>query len=61
LLLAQDVQNVMSTGEAISFWVLGPLALFGALGMIFARNAVHSALFLVLTMLSLGVLYMARS
>ncbi len=60
LVLAQDVQNQMSTGEAISFWVLGPLALLGALGMIFARNAVHSALFLVLTMLSLGVLYMVQ-
>jgi NADH-quinone oxidoreductase subunit J len=60
MVLAQDVQNVMSTGEAISFWVLGPVALLGALGMIFARNAVHSALFLVLTMLSLGVLYMVQ-
>ncbi|MFI7677700.1 NADH-quinone oxidoreductase subunit J [Actinophytocola sp. NPDC049390] len=58
--LAQGVQNEMSTGESISFWVLGPLALLGALGMIFARNAVHSALFLVLTMLSLGVLYMVQ-
>ncbi|MCT2583082.1 NADH-quinone oxidoreductase subunit J [Actinophytocola gossypii] len=58
--LAQDVQNTMSTGESIAFWVLGPLALFGALGMIFARNAVHSALFLVLTMLSLGVTYMVQ-
>jgi NADH-quinone oxidoreductase subunit J len=58
--LAQGVQNQMSTGEAISFWVLGPLALFGALGMIFARNAVHSALFLVLAMLGLGVLYMVQ-
>jgi NADH-quinone oxidoreductase subunit J len=58
--VAQGVQNVMSTGEAVSFWVLGPLALLGALGMIFARNAVHSALFLVLTMLSLGVLYMVQ-
>jgi NADH-quinone oxidoreductase subunit J len=59
--LAQGgVQNVMSTGEATSFWVLGPLALFGALGMIFAKNAVHSALFLVLTMLCLGVMYMVQ-
>ncbi|MGH3878796.1 MAG: NADH-quinone oxidoreductase subunit J [Actinophytocola sp.] len=58
--LAQGVQNTMSTGEAVSFWVLGPLALFGALGMIFAKNAVHSALFLVLTMLSLGVMYMVQ-
>jgi len=58
--LAQGVQNQMSTGEAASFWVLGPLALLGALGMIFARSAVHSALFLVLTMLVLGVLYMVQ-
>jgi len=60
LILAQDVQNTISTGEAVAFWVLGPLALFGALGMIFAKNAVHSALFLVLTMLSLGALYMIQ-
>ncbi|OLF15333.1 NADH:ubiquinone oxidoreductase subunit J [Actinophytocola xanthii] len=50
----------MSTGEATSFWVLGPLALLGALGMIFAKNAVHSALFLVLTMLCLGIMYMVQ-
>ncbi|RZS44461.1 NADH dehydrogenase subunit J [Herbihabitans rhizosphaerae] len=50
----------VSTGEAIAFWVLGPVALAGALGMIFARNAVHSALWLVLTMLSLGVMYMVQ-
>jgi len=60
LVLAQGVQNQLSTGESISFWVLGPLALLGGLGMIFARNAVHSALFLVLTMLSIGVLYMVQ-
>jgi NADH-quinone oxidoreductase subunit J len=58
--LAQGVQNQMSNGEATAFWVLGPLALLGALGMIFARNAVHSALFLVLTMLCLGVTYMVQ-
>jgi NADH-quinone oxidoreductase subunit J len=50
----------LTTGEAAAFWVLGPLALLGALGMIFAKNAVHSALFLVLTMLSLGVIYMVQ-
>jgi NADH-quinone oxidoreductase subunit J len=52
--------DVFSTGEAIAFWILGPLALLGALGMVFARNAVHSALFLALTMLCLGALYMAQ-
>jgi len=59
MILAQAATQV-STGEAVSFWILGPLALGGGLGMIFARNAVHSALFLVLTMLSLGVLYMVQ-
>jgi NADH-quinone oxidoreductase subunit J len=50
----------VSTGEAVSFWILAPLVLGGALGMIFARNAVHSAMFLVLTMLGLGVMYMVQ-
>ena len=50
----------VSTGEAVAFWVLGALSLAGGLGMIFARNAVHSALWLVLTMLSLGVLYLVQ-
>src|ERR1700749_2898661 len=50
----------ISPGETIAFWVLGPLALLGALGMLFSRNAVHSALWLVVTMLSLGMLYMAQ-
>jgi NADH-quinone oxidoreductase subunit J len=57
--LAQSNEH-LSTGESIAFWILGPMALGGGLGMIFARNAVHSALFLVLTMFSLGVLYMVQ-
>jgi NADH-quinone oxidoreductase subunit J len=52
---------VISTGEAVVFWVLGPVALAGALGMVFSRNAVHSALWLVTTMLSLGVFYVVQS
>src|SRR3954467_6576786 len=52
--------DVISTGEAVTFWILGPIALLGGLGMVFARNAVHSALFLAMTMLSLGGLYMAQ-
>jgi NADH-quinone oxidoreductase subunit J len=50
----------MSTGESVAFWILGPVALAGGLGMIFSRNAVHSALWLVMTMLSLGVIYMVQ-
>ena len=52
--------DVISTGEAVTFWILGPIALLGGLGMVFARNAVHSALFLAMAMLSLGGLYMAQ-
>lgn len=52
--------DTIGLGEMIAFWVLGPLALAGGLGMVFARNAVHSALWLVLTMLSLGALYLVQ-
>ena len=51
---------VIGTGEAVVFWVLGPIALLGALGMVLSRNAVHSALWLVNTMLALGVFYVVQ-
>ncbi|MBG0565271.1 NADH-quinone oxidoreductase subunit J [Actinoplanes aureus] len=60
LVLAAAVGQV-STGEAVAFWVLGPLAVIGALGMVLARNAVHSALWLVVTMLCLGFLYVVNA
>ena len=60
LAAAADTSVRMGTGEAVVFWVLGPLALAGALGMVFSRNAVHSALWLVVTMLSLGVFYVVQ-
>jgi NADH-quinone oxidoreductase subunit J len=49
-----------SVGQAWTFWLLAPLAVIGALGMVLARNAVHSALWLVLVMLALGVLYVVQ-
>jgi NADH-quinone oxidoreductase subunit J len=51
----------VSTGEACAFWILGSIAVIGALGMVLARNAVHSALWLVLTMLCLGFLYVVNA
>ena len=48
------------TGEAVTFWLLSPLAVLGALGVLFSKKAVHSALLLALTMLSLAVLYLAQ-
>ncbi|MFV2019180.1 NADH-quinone oxidoreductase subunit J [Micromonospora sp. LOL_023] len=50
----------VSTGEAVTFWILAPIALLGAIGTVWARNAVHSALWLVLTMLCLGVFYVVQ-
>jgi NADH-quinone oxidoreductase subunit J len=57
LAAAGDVKG----GEAVAFWILGPLALIGAIGMVWARNAVHSALFLVVTMMCLGVFYIVQA
>ncbi|MBV9312922.1 MAG: NADH-quinone oxidoreductase subunit J [Pseudonocardia sp.] len=57
---ATDNGGPVGLSEAIAFWILGPMALAGALGMVFARNAVHSALWLALAMLNLGALYMAQ-
>ena len=48
------------TGEAVLFWVLGPLAVLGALGLVFAKKAVHAALGMALTMIILGVFYIAQ-
>src|SRR3954453_13415896 len=44
-------------GEAIAFWILGPVSLAGAIGMVLFRNAIHSALSLVATMMCLGAFY----
>ena len=52
---------MIGTAETVVFWVLGPVALAGALGTVLSRNAVHSALWLVTTMLSLGVFYVVQS
>ncbi len=58
--LAADAITRTSTGEAVTFWLLGTLALVGAIGVVLAVNAVYSAMFLALTMLSLAVFYMVE-
>jgi NADH-quinone oxidoreductase subunit J len=57
-LLAADVISRTSTGEAVTFWLLGTLALIGALGVVMAANAVYCAMSLALTMIILAVFYM---
>jgi NADH-quinone oxidoreductase subunit J len=46
--------------EAIAFWVLGAVALAGAIGVVAAPKAVYSAIFLASTMISLAMLYVAQ-
>jgi NADH-quinone oxidoreductase subunit J len=52
---------VQNTGEAAVFWICGALAVLGALGMLFSRKAVHSALFLAMTMINLAIIYVSLS
>lgn len=49
-----------STGEAFQFWVLGTIAVLGALCTVFMKRAVHSALCLAGTMIILAVFYLAN-
>ncbi len=51
----------LGTGETVVFWVCAVLSVIGALGLILSRRAVHSALWLALTMISLAVLYIANA
>lgn len=46
--------------EAILFWVLAPIAVGAALGLVLARSAVHAALLLAVVMLSLAAFYTAE-
>jgi len=48
---------VLSGWEAVFFWVFSIAALFTGLLMIMARNAVHSALFLISTLVSVAALF----
>jgi len=50
-----------STHEAIVFWVLAPVAVVSALGMVLVRSAVHSAVLLAVVMLSLAAFYTAEA
>jgi NADH-quinone oxidoreductase subunit J len=50
----------MSYAEAWLFWLIAPLMVLGALGLLFARKAVHAALCMAFVMVNLGVLYLAQ-
>src|SRR4051794_41694544 len=46
--------------EAVVFWILAPLSVVCALGLVFARSAVHAAVLLAAVMLSLAAFYTAE-
>ncbi|MFD7435833.1 NADH-quinone oxidoreductase subunit J [Streptomyces sp. NPDC059861] len=57
---AQLAAYTTSTGEAVQFWILGTVAVIGALCTVFMKKAVHSALCLAGTMIILAVFYLAN-
>ena len=49
------------TGAEFAFWLLAPVMILAALGMILAKKPVHSALCLAMVMISLAVQYAAQN
>ncbi|MFE1167748.1 NADH-quinone oxidoreductase subunit J [Nocardiopsis sp. NPDC058789] len=47
----------IGSGEATVFWVLGTIVVLGALGVVFSRKAVHSAMSMALAMVGLAIFY----
>ena len=51
---------LIQTPEAVMFWVLAPVAVLAALGMLLVKKAVHSALLLAWVMITLALFYIAQ-
>lgn len=58
--LAAEGLSRTPTWEGVTFWVLGAIAVLGALGVIAAPKAVYSAIFLAMTMVILAVFFVAQ-
>ena len=52
--------GVTTGGEAVLFWVIAPIMVISALGLLFARKTVHAAMSIVVVMVSLAILYVAQ-
>jgi NADH-quinone oxidoreductase subunit J len=44
----------------VTFWILAPLMVLAAIGILFARKAVHAALLLAVVMIGLAILYVIQ-
>lgn len=62
MILPTDLTDagVASTGEQVFFWVIAVTVVLAALGLLFARKAVHVALSMVVVMVGLAFLYVAQ-
>src|SRR5436190_16380345 len=58
--LALAALGASSTGEHLAFWVVAPLSVLGGLMMVLSRKAVHSALWIALTMICLAFMYIMQ-
>ena len=44
----------------VAFWILAPIMVLAAIGILFARKAVHAALLLAVVMIGLSILYLVQ-
>ncbi len=58
--LAEVTESTISF-EPVVFWICAVLSVLGAIGMLISHKAVHSALWVALTMINLAVLYVLQS
>lgn len=58
--LAAVVNNHTQTPEAVLFFILAPIMILAALGMLLVKKAVHSALLLAVVMVGLAIFYISN-
>ena len=49
-----------STGEAVMFWIVAPMMVIGALGLVLSKRAVYAALSMAFVMVLMGVVFLAQ-
>lgn len=58
--LLADGATRTSGAEAVLFWTVAPIAVVASLAVVWSAKAVHSAIFLAMTMIILALLYFAQ-
>lgn len=58
--LSLTESGTLAGGEAVLFWVIAPLIVLAALGLLFARKAVYAAIGVVMMMVGLAFVYVAQ-